>query len=41
MLEIHPSSVLHTEKQPTYLVYNDVLLTSANYMRDVSMVEPQ
>eukprot|EP00045_Choanoeca_perplexa_P014801 m.176469 g.176469 ORF g.176469 m.176469 type:complete len:700 (+) comp16799_c0_seq4:1310-3409(+) len=40
VLEIHPSSVLHTEKQPTYLVYNDVLLTSANFMRDVSMVEP-
>eukprot|EP00730_Choanoeca_flexa_P015411 TRINITY_DN7072_c0_g1_i1.p2 TRINITY_DN7072_c0_g1~~TRINITY_DN7072_c0_g1_i1.p2 ORF type:complete len:700 (+),score=155.52 TRINITY_DN7072_c0_g1_i1:57-2156(+) len=40
VLEIHPSSVLHTEKQPAYLVYNDVLLTSANYMRDVSMVQP-
>ncbi|EGD76084.1 DEAD/DEAH box helicase [Salpingoeca rosetta] len=40
-LTIHPSSVLYAEKPPPYLVYNDVVLTSDNFMRDVSIVEPE
>ncbi|EDQ86008.1 uncharacterized protein MONBRDRAFT_33958 [Monosiga brevicollis MX1] len=38
-LEVHPGSVLHAEKQPAYVIFNEVLLTSANFMRDISGVE--
>ena len=41
VLAVHPSSVLYTEKQPPYVVYNDVMLTSENFMRDLSGIEPQ
>eukprot|EP00056_Hartaetosiga_gracilis_P002711 m.56080 g.56080 ORF g.56080 m.56080 type:complete len:696 (+) comp11171_c0_seq4:53-2140(+) len=39
-LAIHPSSVLYTEDPPPYVVYNDVILTSNNYMRDITAVDP-
>jgi ATP-dependent RNA helicase DDX35 len=40
LLQVHPSSVLYVEKHPSYVVFNDVLLTSAKYMRDITAVEP-
>ena len=40
-LSIHPSSVLYAEAPPPYIVFNDVVLTSDNFMRDVSIVQPE
>jgi ATP-dependent RNA helicase DDX35 len=40
LLEVHPSSVLYVEKHPSYVVFNDVLLTSAKYMRDIAAIDP-
>ena len=40
LLEVHPSSVLYVETHPKYVIFNEVLLTSAKYMRDISAVEP-
>ena len=40
LLEVHPSSVLYVETHPKYVIFNEVLLTSAKYMRDISQVEP-
>eukprot|EP00055_Hartaetosiga_balthica_P013816 m.72619 g.72619 ORF g.72619 m.72619 type:complete len:696 (-) comp8390_c0_seq2:133-2220(-) len=39
-LTIHPSSVLYLEAAPPYVVYNDVILTSDNFMRDITAVDP-
>ncbi|XP_055331601.1 probable ATP-dependent RNA helicase DHX35 [Paramacrobiotus metropolitanus] len=40
-LHIHPGSVLYTEKPPDWVVYNEVLQTNQEYMRDVTAIEPQ
>ena len=40
-LAIHPSSVLYTERPPKYVVYQEVQLTSENYMRELTAIEPQ
>ena len=40
-LAVHPSSVLYTEEKPRYVVYNEVVLTSQNYMRDITEIEPE
>lgn len=39
LLEVHPSSVLYVEKYPPYVIFNEVLLTSQKYMRDITAVE--
>ena len=41
VLDIHPSSVLYVENHPTYVVFNEVLLTSAKFMRDVTGIEAE
>eukprot|EP00039_Didymoeca_costata_P018048 m.331944 g.331944 ORF g.331944 m.331944 type:complete len:709 (-) comp16824_c0_seq1:2032-4158(-) len=38
-LQVHPSSVLYVEKHPKYVVFNEVLLTSEKYMRDISEID--
>ena len=38
-LEIHPSSVLANIK-PEWIMYNDLLVTSKRYMREVSAIKP-
>ncbi|XP_071488369.1 probable ATP-dependent RNA helicase DHX35 [Diadema antillarum] len=38
-LHIHPSSVLYTERPPKWVVYNEVLQTSKDYMRDVTEID--
>lgn len=37
---IHPSSVLY-RKNPEWVIYNDLLLTTKEYMRDVSIIDPK
>ncbi|XP_025086245.1 probable ATP-dependent RNA helicase DHX35 [Pomacea canaliculata] len=39
-LYIHPSSVLSNEEQPQWLIFNEVVHTSKEYMRDVTTIEP-
>eukprot|EP01147_Barroeca_monosierra_P005417 gene5417-8882_t len=39
-MAIHPSSVVYTMKPPPYIVFNDVVLTSENFMRDITVVDP-
>merc|ERR1712048_198042 len=38
-LHIHPSSVLITETPPPLVVFNQVMCTSKDYMRDVTVVQ--
>ncbi|XP_062897219.1 probable ATP-dependent RNA helicase DHX35 [Mobula hypostoma] len=38
-LHIHPTSVLYGEKEPQWVVYNEVIQTSKYFMRDVTAVE--
>eukprot|EP00112_Aurelia_sp_Birch-Aquarium-sp1_P003315 Seg1370.10_Seg1370.9 transcript_id=Seg1370.10_Seg1370.9/GoldUCD/mRNA.D3Y31 product="putative ATP-dependent RNA helicase DHX35" protein_id=Seg1370.10_Seg1370.9/GoldUCD/D3Y31 len=40
-LHIHPQSVLSTENPPQWVVFNQVLLTSKEYMRDVTVIDPE
>lgn len=40
-LYIHPSSILFDEKSPQWIVFNEVIQTSKQYMRDVTVIEPQ
>lgn len=39
-LQIHPTSVLATEKPPKYVIFNEILQTTNYYMRDVSVINP-
>jgi hypothetical protein len=39
-LEIHPSSVLANIK-PQWVMYNDLVVTSKRYMREVSAIKPE
>ena len=41
ILAVHPSSVLFTERYPPYVIFNEVLLTSECFMRDITAVEPE
>ncbi|XP_070574993.1 probable ATP-dependent RNA helicase DHX35 [Ptychodera flava] len=38
-LHIHPTSVLYPEKPPKWVVFNEVLQTNKDYMRDVTVIE--
>ncbi|XP_067128593.1 probable ATP-dependent RNA helicase DHX35 [Centruroides vittatus] len=38
-LHIHPSSVVYSQKQPQWVVFNEVLHTTKEYMRDITVVE--
>ena len=41
-VEVHPSSVLFkSKKKPAVLLFNTVIMTSKNYMRDVVAVNEQ
>ena len=37
-LYIHPSSVLFEQRSPSWVVFNEVIQTSKQYMRDVTVV---
>ena len=37
-LYIHPSSVLHDQRSPSWVVFNEVIQTSKQFMRDVTVV---
>lgn len=39
-LHIHPSSVLHDQRSPQWVVFNEVIQTSKQYMRDLTVIEP-
>ncbi|XP_032897762.1 probable ATP-dependent RNA helicase DHX35 [Amblyraja radiata] len=38
-LHIHPTSVLYGEKEPQWVVYNEIIQTSKYFMRDVTAIE--
>lgn len=41
-LHIHPNSVLYTQSRPPkWVIYNEVLHTAQEFMRDVTVVEPK
>lgn len=40
-LTIHPTSVLYTEKPPSWVIFNEVVMTGKDYMRDVTVIEPK
>ena len=37
---VHPSSVLH-QRQPEFLLYHELVLTTKEYMREVTLIEPK
>merc|ERR1719378_576272 len=39
-LHIHPQSVLVTENPPKWVVFNQVMLTAKEYMRDITVIDP-
>ena len=39
-LRIHPTSVLSTETPPKWVVFNEVVHTTQEFMRDVTVIEP-
>lgn len=39
-LHIHPTSVLYTELPPKWVVFNEVVQTTKDYMRDVTVINP-
>ncbi|XP_042242788.1 probable ATP-dependent RNA helicase DHX35 [Homarus americanus] len=39
-LHIHPSSVLYTETQPQWVLFQEVLHTSQMFMRDLTVIDP-
>ncbi|CAH1269625.1 DHX35 [Branchiostoma lanceolatum] len=39
-LHIHPNSCLYREKPPGWVVFNEVLHTSKQFMRDVAVIDP-
>eukprot|EP00058_Branchiostoma_floridae_P019398 XP_002604888.1 hypothetical protein BRAFLDRAFT_264370 [Branchiostoma floridae] len=39
-LHIHPNSCLYREKPPGWVVFNEVLHTSKQFMRDVTVIDP-
>ncbi|KAI1309353.1 putative ATP-dependent RNA helicase DHX35 [Halotydeus destructor] len=42
VLNIHPSSVLYTQpRPPKWVIYNDILHTSQEFMRDVTVIDPK
>ncbi|XP_048406335.1 probable ATP-dependent RNA helicase DHX35 [Stegostoma tigrinum] len=38
-LHIHPTSVLYGEKEPQWVVYNEIIQTSKYFMRDVTAIQ--
>nr|KAG5708056.1 hypothetical protein BaRGS_025194 [Batillaria attramentaria] len=40
-LHVHPTSVLAGEEPPQWLVFNEVVHTAKEYMRDVTTIEPE
>ncbi|GIX81510.1 probable ATP-dependent RNA helicase DHX35 [Caerostris darwini] len=41
ILHIHPESVISFIKQPKWVVFNEVLHTTKEYMRDITVIEPK
>lgn len=39
-LHIHPTSVLAVEKPPQWVVFNEVVQTNKDYMRDITVINP-
>lgn len=40
-LKIHPSSILSTEKQPKWIIFNEIIHTAERYMRDISVIQSE
>ncbi|XP_052062495.1 probable ATP-dependent RNA helicase DHX35 isoform X3 [Mytilus californianus] len=40
-LYIHPTSVLSTENPPQWVVFNEVIQTKKEYMRDITVIKPE
>ncbi|GFN74362.1 pre-mRNA-splicing factor ATP-dependent RNA helicase dhx15 [Plakobranchus ocellatus] len=40
-LYIHPTSVLACEEPPQWVVFNEVVQTNKDYMRDVTVIDPE
>lgn len=40
-LHIHPTSVLSTENPPQWVVFNEVIQTKKEYMRDITVINPE
>ena len=41
VLNIHPTSVLSTEKPPKWVVFNEVVQTKRDFMRDITVIKPE
>jgi hypothetical protein len=39
-LHLHPSSILFREKPPEWLIFHEVVETSKEFMREVTIIEP-
>ncbi|XP_014768060.1 probable ATP-dependent RNA helicase DHX35 [Octopus bimaculoides] len=39
-LHIHPTSVLYTDTPPQWVVFNEVIQTNKDYMRDITTIRP-
>ena len=40
-LHIHPTSVLYVETPPTWVIFNEVVHTTKEYMRDITVIKPE
>jgi ATP-dependent RNA helicase DDX35 len=40
-ISIHPTSCLFTEKQPSWIVFGEVLHTTKLYCKDITTIQPQ
>uniref|UniRef100_A0A0B7A8J7 RNA helicase n=1 Tax=Arion vulgaris TaxID=1028688 RepID=A0A0B7A8J7_9EUPU len=40
-LHIHPTSVLACEEPPQWVVFNEVVQTNKDYMRDITVIQPE
>lgn len=40
-LYIHPTSVLSVEEPPSWIIFNDVVHTKKEFMRDITVIKPQ
>ncbi|GAB6023971.1 ATPdependent RNA helicase [Chamberlinius hualienensis] len=40
-VHLHTTSVLYTEKKPPWILFNEVLITNKEYVRDITVIEPK
>ncbi|XP_013417202.1 probable ATP-dependent RNA helicase DHX35 [Lingula anatina] len=40
-LSVHPTSVLYTETRPQWVIFNEIVQTNKDYMRDLTAIQPE